>query len=649
MRVTSTPSQESLFSQALGVCLSDEADNHFLLQRAREEAKRRQCALFVIYIDVAQHMPFAQATRGHIDYLMEIAARAGATPVVLSSDDVVDGILTAADLYHITHMMVGHRRRRSPWANMLPSIGTRLLRQDPPFELQVITLPGKGSGVSAMRSILLPSRWQAWFYAPLLVILITAIVDIVQESLPEYRFNAALYNVSMMYLLAIVFCSLRWGLGPAILSALFSFFLYNFFFVPPFYTFGLKNISGVLNLALFLLSAGIAVAISGFIVRSSREQRERMGEHEILRQLTQEALNADSRQHLLVSVSALVSRYLNAQVAMMLVHTDTTAESFPADVIASEESERAQECVRLLEAIPARTPEGFFWVPMATRRRSYGAIGIRGGDTTIARQRLYDTLARHVALALERLDLLADLEQTRLQEERERLRSALLSSVSHDLKTPLVSILGALTSIRHMAAKLTPDQQAELLGNAIEETERLNRFISNILDMIRLEHQSITIKPEWIALPTLATEALERHKEIIASHRVVCDDSLRGHEICADPVLMTQVMYNLLDNASKYSPRASTVRIWCDMSSDEAVLCVSDEGAGVPEEEKEAIFDKCHRLSRTDSQVAGTGLGLAICRAIVTAHGGKISVYNNPHSAGATFTIHLPIRKEVRE
>src|SRR5262249_28476546 len=245
--------------------------------------------------------------------------------------------------------------------------------------------------------------------------------------------------------------------------------------------------------------------------------------------------------------------------------------------------------------------------------------------------------------------LVEDMDRVKRTVESERLRSALLTSISHDLKTPLASVLGAASTIRDLAGALSDTEKRDLLATVIEESERLNRFIANLLDMTKLESGAIVPKTALHDLGEIVGSALRRASKILTRHKIELELAADLPMLELDAVLFEQVLFNLLDNAAKYSPPDTTIRIqsWRDDGS--VCLQVLDEGAGIPSNELERIFDKFHRVQKGDQVRAGTGLGLAISRGFVEAMHGTISAANRTDRTGAAFTIGLPVPAKVAQ
>jgi two-component system sensor histidine kinase KdpD len=293
------------------------------------------------------------------------------------------------------------------------------------------------------------------------------------------------------------------------------------------------------------------------------------------------------------------------------------------------------------------------FLPMHTGRGSIGIVGIDADKTgpllTPDQRRLLDALMDQAALAVERVRLVEDLDRAKRTAETDRLRSALLTSISHDLKTPLASVLGAAGTLRSLSESLDANTKADLIATIIDEAERLNRFIVNLLDMTKLESGAVVPNAALYDLGEIVGSALRRAGKILGQHRIEVELAKDLPMVAIDPVLFEQVLFNILDNAAKYAPAGTTVRIqsWRDRES--VGLQILDEGDGIPPDDLEHIFDKFYRAQKADHVQAGTGLGLAIARGFVEAMNGTVVAENRPDRTGAIFTITLPVPTETRK
>jgi len=287
------------------------------------------------------------------------------------------------------------------------------------------------------------------------------------------------------------------------------------------------------------------------------------------------------------------------------------------------------------------------FLPMRTGRGPIGVIGIDDDKTgpllTPDQRRLLDALVDQGALAIERVLLVEDMDRVKRTIESDRLRSALLTSISHDLKTPLASVLGAASTMRDLSGGLTDTEKRDLLATVIDESERLNRFIANLLDMTKLESGAIKPNTARHDVGEIVGSALRRAGKILAHHRVKLDVAADLPMLDVDAVLLEQALFNILDNAAKFAPEGSTIRIQGRRDGGFVALRIIDEGEGIPPADLVRIFDKFHRATKGDRVRPGTGLGLAIARGFVEAMHGTVEAANRGDRSGAVFTIRLPI------
>jgi two-component system sensor histidine kinase KdpD len=314
-----------------------------------------------------------------------------------------------------------------------------------------------------------------------------------------------------------------------------------------------------------------------------------------------------------------------------------------SDLAAARQAWRAG---RIARADAAPQPERWF-IPLRTERDAIGLLAVdrdrQQPALTPEERRLLDALASQTAVALERVRLADKIDQARLVAETERLRSALLRSISHDLRTPLTMILGSITSLQAYGAGFDAPTRDELMAMIREEAERLNRFVGNLLDMTRLESGALELKRGLVDLDDVVGAALRRCATVLARHEIALDLAPDLPPLDLDFTLFEQVLVNLLDNAAKYAPPGSTIAIRARAADRHAAIDIVDEGAGIPADDLERIFDQFYRVRAGDQQCAGTGLGLSICRGFVDSLGGRIVARNRPERSGTVLAISLPL------
>ncbi len=615
----------------IGVCLSADSDNVRLIEAAHNMAVHEKCEWVALFVE-EEAVTLDPVTRQHIERAMEQAEALGAHSIYFPSTDAVQGAMAVCDLHGITDIVIG-QQRKSRWRRLWdPTLAASLLRQNTGFELHIITIDDTQR--------LIPTRgihnYTGYGLSILMVLALTVCVEIVQESLPDYRFNASIYNVSMLYLLLIVYCAMRFGWRPAMLASIVSFALYNYFFIPPFYTFGLGQFSDALNFILFLSASVVSVSIASRYTHYVRGLKDREVMARTLYELNKDIAGSGNLSEVVASLGTHLQEITDNDI--ILAVDDESAVSYPDNQ--ALRSEHAHIISGVGTTGQAVLREEWHYYPMATSRKHIGVMGVKTSDTMLPKA-LLEVLCYQAALAIERAQLMKEAEAARLDHQRESLRSALLSSISHDLKTPLVSIIGGLSSLRSMKVQMDESAQMSLITGALEEAERLNQSITNILDMTCLEAGTVTLNKQWYEVATLYEESTAAVHSILQHHTVLIEPVDPPFMVCVDAVLVSKLLCNLLENAAKYTPEETVITLSAEIKSDHATFRITDEGAGIMQEKHDQLFDKFTRLEAHDSQT-GTGLGLSICKAIVELHGGDMTVSNRSDRSGLQVTITLP-------
>ncbi len=462
----------------------------------------------------------------------------------------------------------------------------------------------------------------------------------------------AVTNIGLVFITAVLASAVAYGLWPSLFACLLSVLVLNFFFLPPLYTFTIASTDDVAALFFFLLVAVIASYLSAHTRSQAVAARDKAADIENLYLFSRKLAGAFTLDDLLWAISFQFATMLKVRVVILLPEAGDLAVRAgypPEDRLDAGEMAAARSVWSGAAEDVSGTHRRMF-LPMRTGRGTIGIVGLdsdgEGHLLSIEQRRLFDALSDQAALAIERINLAHDIERERFAAETERLRSALLTSISHDLRTPLASILGSASSLRSQFAVLDENSRAELIGTIEEEAERLNRFIANLLDMTRLESGAVAPRLEPVDLGDVVGSALRRAAAVLARHRIEVDLPADLPMPRLDPVLFEQVVFNLLDNAGKYAPPETTITIAARAENNTVSLSVADEGDGIPAEDRERIFDKFYRVQATDRKRAGTGLGLAICRGFVEAMGGTIGVSNRSDRSGALFAIALPLPAE---
>ena len=470
-------------------------------------------------------------------------------------------------------------------------------------------------------------------------------------------------NLVMLYMAAVVIAAFFLGRGPAMLASFLSVFAFDYFFVDPRLSFTVADTEYLVTFAGLLV---VGLVVSGLAARV-REQlqalRERELQVEALNALSQDLTSAVNLDAMLQAVVRHVNQTLSREVVVLIPRpggplerrastTDFKLDKSELEAIhwAFDHSETAGMGTKLFPNAKAR------YVPLKTMRGVMGILGVRprqpGRFLTSAQRQQLEGFANLAALAVERASLAEEANRAQVLGEAEKLQTALLNSISHDLRTPLVSIQGVLDSLLEVeeggenAVVLNREARLDMLENAREETTRLNRLVENLLDMTRLESGTLKLRLEPGDLQDVIGSALAHLDDSFKNRPVNVNMAEKLPLIPMDFVLMEQVLINLLDNATKYSAPGAPIEINVNCQDGEALVRIADRGQGVPPSELERVFDKFYRLNRP-GQVKGLGLGLSICKGIVEAHRGRIWAENRP-GGGMLITVALPVEDAGR-
>ena len=646
-------------SERVLVCVNDRPGAVALVRYGRRLADRLRASWTAIYIETPATARPSENQRDNVAEAMRVAVRLGGQAITVPAPTVSDGVVDYAHANNFTHIVIASPQR-SRWLELiLGSAASAIIRRARDVSVHVVpeqmarAMRGRAEQKSAV-SPAFEEALEAALDPKAHAGAVTMVAVALLVSLGLQRLGFAPANVSLVFLTAVFMSAITYGLWPALQAVVVSALCYNFFFLPPLYTFTIADPTNVVAVFFFGLVAVIAGNLAARVRNQAVATRERAAMTESLYNFSRKLAGVFSLDDLLWATAFQIAQMLKVRVVILLPEGDTVGvrAGYPpedqlddADMAAAKWAwGHASPAGRGADTLPGARR---LFLPMRTGR---GVIGIIGLDSdkpgpllSPDERRLFDSLADQAALAVERINLVEDIDRARLAGETERLRAALLTSISHDLRTPLASILGAATSLKSQRKMLDAAAQEELAATIQEEAERLNRFIANLLDMTRLEAGAITPKLEAVLLDDVVGSALRRAGAVLAGHHVEVHLAHDLPSVQLDPVLFEQVLFNILDNAAKYTPPGTTVEVAAAVEDNRLVLRVRDEGDGIPQADLERIFDKFYRVHAADHRRAGTGLGLAICRGFVETMGGTIRAGNRSDRSGAVFTISLPV------
>jgi two-component system sensor histidine kinase KdpD len=636
------------------VCVSEDPRAAGLVRYAKRLADRLHGQWMALYVEGRRSLQYTEEERDRVANTLRLAETLGGQAVTIPSSEsqIADDVISYAESRNVTHIIIG-KSRRSRWFEILHgSVVHDLVRRSGNISVHVIAGEAARSEPALKKTVRAPEGAKAFDPGRYLVAL--AFVGLALGVSAAIQPWLGIENVDLVFLTAVVGVAVRYGLLPSLVASAAASLCYNFFFLPPIYTF---TITDPTNIAAFFFFIIMAVIVSNMAARVRSQALTAMS-----RARTTESLYAFSRKlagagtldDVLWATAYQAALMLEVRVVLLLPENDAIAvkAGYPpedtlddADLAAARWAwQKNRAAGRGSDTLPGAKR---LFLPMRTGR---GAVGVMGLDSDKAgplltpdRRRLLDALMDQAALAVERVRLVEDLDRAKRTAETDRLRSALLTSISHDLKTPLAGILGAASTLRGLSDALDDHAKTDLVATIIDEAERLNRFIANLLDMTKLESGAMVPNAALHDLGEVVGSALERTSKILSRHRIEVDLAKDLPMVEIDPVLFEQVLFNLLDNAAKYAPAGTTIRIQSWRDRDAVGLQVLDQGDGILTSDIEQIFDKFYRARKVDQVRAGTGLGLAIARGFVEAMQGTISAANRTDRSGAVFTVRLPV------
>ena len=631
-------------------CISSSPHSPRLVRAARRMADRRHAEWLAVYVETPRHHRLSDADRDRVAQTLRLAEQLGGEVVTIPGHNVAEDLIRYARSRNVTEVIIG-KSLRSRWSELWRgSVVYDLIRNSGTIDVHVINEADEGFQPTLTSPALQRPAIHAYVLSAAAVCVAGVTAKVLEAFLP-------LPNLSMVFLIAVLVSAVTWGLGPSIFASILSLLIYDFFFVSPILTLTVANPQDILALVVFLITAVLTSNLAARVRQQADAAKHREARTAALYALSRQIAGAAGLHDVLRAIVTQVAQILGAKVVVLLPEDDqlVVKAGHPADMqLTSAERAAATWAWRHNQTAGRGTdtlPGGeWLYVPLGTAQGTGGVLGLQfqAPEVVISpdQRRLLEALAGQAAVAIERTRLVREMMQARLLTETERLRDALLSTISHDLRTPLVSIIGAVSSLLTYGATYDEEARRELLLTIEEEAERLNRFVGNLLDMMRLESGTIELNRDWVEIGDVIGTALAQLSRVLVRHQLVVEVDPDLPMLRVDFVLVEHALVNLLENAANNSLPQTTIRVSARREGPTIVLEVADQGRGIPPGEHERIFDKFYRVQRGDRHSAGTGLGLSICRGIVEAHGGRITARSPTHGQGTVFTVTFPLEKE---
>ncbi|MCM2403246.1 sensor histidine kinase KdpD [Rhizobium sp. S153] len=636
------------------VSLDHSRNGASLVRYARRQADRLRAPWAALHFETPQSINLPEEDKDRLAANMRLAEQLGAETVTLPGLRVSREIIDYAHANNFTHIVVG-RPGKPRWRQLWQgSVTHDLIRHAGDISVHVISNDAKENDQRrGMKPASQPKpfRIKPYVKSTIFVALAIAAGILLDQTL-------AVQNLALVFLMAVLAAAIRGGLGAGLYASLLSALSFNFFFLEPRYTFTVRDPESLVALFFFFGVALVASNLTAAVQRQAVAARQRARTTEDLYLFSKKLAGTGTLDDVLWATAFQIASMLKVRVVILLPEKGTIAvkAGYPpddtlvdADIAAAKWAwEHNRPAGRAADTLPGAKR---LYLPLRTGREAIGVVGLdndkQGPLLTPEQQRLFDALADQAALAIERIQLVSDVDKAKLAAETDRLRTALLTSISHDLKTPLAAIMGSAGTLKDFGGSLSEEARGELLSTVIDESERLNRFISNLLDMTRIGSGAMEPNYAFHFVGDIVGTALKRASKISSRHKVAVSIPADLPMLKVDAVLFEQVLFNLIDNAAKYAPDETVIEIRGSRENGSVLLSVIDEGSGIPAEDTERIFDNFYRVSKGDHVRAGTGLGLAICRGFVEAMGGTIRASNRSDRSGAIFTIRMPVPDEL--
>jgi two-component system sensor histidine kinase KdpD len=646
--------------ERLVVCLNEDPRAAGLVRFTRRMADRLHAPWTALYVETRRSLQLTEEQRDRIADTLRLAQALEGEAVTVPGGDkgIADDVIAYAQANNVTQIIIG-KSTRSRWFEILHgSVVHDLVRRAGNISVHVIAGEELSGKPLAKKTVEPNDNTQAFDVRPYAFALI-AVAAAVACGMMLWDW-LGIENVDLLFLIGIVAIAVRYGLWPSLFTSVVSALSYNLFFTAPYFTFAISEPKNVIAVVFFTI---VAIAVSNVAAGARTHAMAAMARvrtTESLYSFSRKLAGAGTLDDVLWATAYQTALMLKVRVVLLLPDNGsiTVKAGYPPEDVLEDADLAAAKWAWQNDRTAGRDSDTLpgakrLFLPMRTGRGIVGVLGIDrdepGPVLTPDERRLLDALIDQGALAIERVHLVDDMSRVTRSMDTERLRSALLTSISHDLKTPLAAIIGSASTLRDFSNKLSSIEKADLLATVIEESERLNRFIANLLDMTKLESGAIVPNLAFHDVGEIFGSALRRADEMLSSHKTELQLAPDLPMVAVDAVLFEQVLFNLLDNAAKYARLGSTIIIRSWRDRDRVNIQIIDEGDGIPPEELERIFDKFHRAPKTDRVRAGTGLGLAISRGFVEAMNGTISAANRSDRKGAIFTIGLPVPDKLKQ
>jgi two-component system sensor histidine kinase KdpD len=648
------------------VCIGPSPLSEPLIRAGKRLASSTHADWIVVYVETPRLQRLTPEVRDEVLGYLRLAEELGAETATLSAPEMSTAILEFAHEKNVSKIVLG-RPTRTGWRRwLLGSVVDMIVREADDFDVYLLSCE-KETGARNLAELSLLTRSRAYLglreeerrsaktryprymWGIGVTVLTTAIAALMFEHFD-------LSNLVMIYLLGVVFVATQFGRGPSVLASILSVAAFDFFFVPPRFSFAVSDVQYLITFAVMLV-VGLLV---GTLTVDLRSQAKVAGHRErragVLYAFTRELGSTQTEDEIArVAVKHIGEEFEGQSVVLLpdfqgrIRHPRSQSVQYSfhgSDLgVAQWVFDHGKIAGKGTDTLPGT--EGVYF-PMKGSSGMVGVIALLPVNLRRVflpeQQRLIDTFIYQIVQAIERVKLTREAQVAKVKAETESLRNSLLSAISHDFRTPLASIVGASSSLIDGETRLSEDAKLDLGKTIYEEARRMTKLANNLLDMARLEAGSVKLNRQWCPIEEIVGGVLTRLQARLTAHPVTVKSPSGLPLVHVDAVMLEQVLENLLENAVKYTPNGTPIEIGAQAGADEVSFWVADSGPGLPEGKEDKLFEKFYR-GTTEGAQSGVGLGLTICRAIVEAHGGIIRAENRPEG-GAVFRFTIPMTEE---
>jgi two-component system sensor histidine kinase KdpD len=635
--------QHLVINDKLLVLISNRSTHDYLIRIGRRLAEKRGMSWLVVWVDTGQVQ--LQQDKARLQSAMTLAQELGARTEILRGPSTWQTIIPFIREERINTVLVGSGTRKWRWRKPLYQ---RLINSGLGLEVSVYRDPDQHSRVnhfiqpaetflSDLRGYLLST----------LGVALASMIAVLSKNLLDPN------NLVLIYVVAVIISGLRFGAAPAVFSAIFSFFSFNFFLTEPLHTLTVNNQEDISRLVFLVIIGLVCGPAASRIRRQFLLLAESNRYSESLQRLAEQFAVADDQNVLWQALTKELNSALLAETHIVQFNSDNSYDIFPArGERFSEVDMAAIEWTRKQAAPSGRfsdtlSKSSWSCFPIAKNNKTIAVMLVRlhaekYGFTTYDMD-IINAMTQQAANAWQRIHLTKDLESARVKAEIEQLRSALLSSVSHDLRSPLSAMIGAADSLRLLDQQLSSEDRSELIDTILQESRRLDRYIQNLLDMTRLGHGTLKIERDWVSASDIIGSALVRLKRY--SPDALVDFQVNGAPplLYVHAALIEQALFNILENAAKFTPPGEKIIVILEQQQNTCTITIDDKGPGIPEALREKIFDMFYVVSDGDHKKNNTGMGLAICKGMIAAHGGSVTAQEGAQKTGTRFLVEIPL------